>query len=219
MADFSLNLLCKNKIHLLPATLDSLKTQGGSFEIILLDGEGTGRLYALARRYESLPIRVENAEGCNLSQMMNMGLARSRGKYIQFLEPGDRYISQYGLPFLTELIGKEPEVIAARGDLQEISSHWLLRKKVVAMGGFDEHLVFRPMLDLLCRFEKEGVEPLWCGRVLVDSPQGGGGSIWETAKVLYRHFGLKHTFKWFLAGRSATLRRAASFFKEAFWRE
>jgi len=218
MEDFSLNLLCRGRSHLLPSTLDSLKAQNGSFEIILLDAEGAGKLQELARRYEGLNIRVENASTRNLAQMMNLGVAQSKGKYIQFLEPGDRYISQYGLSFLTDLIGKEPHLISARGVSLEARSHWLLRSKILELGGFDEHLTFRPMLDLLCRFQKVCIEPTVCGRVLVDSSKEGGGSLLETSKVLYRHFGLGYTLKWLLQGNSNALRRAAAFFKDAFWR-
>jgi glycosyltransferase involved in cell wall biosynthesis len=216
MEDFSLNLLCRDKTHLLPSTLDSLKAQSGSFEILLLDGEGNRKLQELVKQYEGLNIRIESALDCNLSQMMNLGVARSQGKYIQFLEPGDRYISQYGISFLKELIEKEPQLITAKGVSQDARSHWLLRSKILDVGGFDEHLVFRPLLDLLCRFEKKGIAPIFCGRVLVDSPKEKLGSIFETSKILYRHFGLIYTFKWFLQGRSHTLRHIADFFKTAF---
>jgi glycosyltransferase involved in cell wall biosynthesis len=218
MEDFSLNLLCRGRSHLLPSTLDSLKVQNGSFEIILLDADGSGRLKELVNRYDGLKIRVENANTHNLAQMMNLGVAHSRGKYIQFLEPGDRYISPYGLSFLTDLIGKEPHLISARGVSVEARSHWLLRSKILELGGFDEHLSFRPMLDLLCRFEKQGIAPTVCGRVLVDSPKEAIGSFCETAKILYRHFGLSYTLKWMVQGNSNMLRRAGSFFRDAFWK-
>lgn len=218
MEDFSLNLLCRGQSHLLPSTLDSLKVQNGSFEILLLDAEGAGRLEELANRYENLNIRIENALSRNLAQMMNLGVAQSRGKYIQFLEPGDRYISQYGLSFLTDLIEKEPHLISARGVSQEARSHWFLRKVVLELGGFDEQLLFRPMLDLLCRLQKLGLEPTVCGRVLVDSSKESTGSILETSKILYRHFGFGYALKWLIQGQSNSLRRAAAFFKDAFWK-
>ncbi len=217
MEDFSLNLLCRGQSHLLPSTLDSLKLQDGSFEIILLDAEGTGRLHNLAGRYEGLKIRVENAPNRNLAEMMNLGVELSRGKYIQFLEPGDRYISQYGLSYLTELIQKEPEMISAIDVSREARCHWFLKSNIIKLGGFDEHLSFRPMLDLLCRFEKEGIEPLSCGRVLVDSPKEVGGPLLETCKILYRYFGFKHTLKWLAQRYSGAFQRVLFFFKEAFW--
>lgn len=217
MEDFSLNLLCRGRSHLLPATLDSLKGQNGSFEILLLDAEGSGRIQELPRQYEGLNIRVENAKRCNLAQMMNLGVAQSKGKYIQFLEPGERYISPHGLSFLKEMIEKEPHLISARGVSHEAQSHWLLRSKILEEGGFDEHLSFRPMLDLLCRFEKLGVEPAVCSRVLVDSSQEAVGSILETCKVLYRHFGFKYMCKWLVENYLNKMRGLTSSLKNAFF--
>ena len=218
MEDFSLNLLCRGRSHLLPSTLDSLKAQNGSFEVILLDAEGSGRLQELANRYEGLNIRVENATTHNLAQMMNLGVKHSRGKYIQFLEPGDRYISQYGLSFLTDLIVKEPHLITARGVSLEARSHWLLRSKILELGGFDEHLIFRPMLDLLCRFEKQGIAPTVAGRVLVDTPKEAVGSLFETVKILYLHFGVAYAVRWLINGNLNFLRRIGAFFRDAFWK-
>lgn len=218
MEDFSLNLLCRGPLHLLPATLDSLKPQEGSFEILLLDGDGSGRVQALASRYQGLNIRIESVPKMSLSQMMNAGVALSKGKYIQFLQPGERYISQYGLSHLTELIQQKPPFISAKGVSQDTHSHWFLRSKVQSLGGFDEHLSFSPMLDLLCRFEKLGIQPALCARVLIDSPKQAGGSLIETCKVLYRYFGLKHTVKWLVRGYASPLKRVLSFFKEAFWK-
>jgi hypothetical protein len=217
MEDFSLNLLCRGQSHLLPTTLDSLKGQSGSFEVLLLDADGAGHLEELVKQYEELPIRIENAKACNLAQMMNLGVAHSRGKYIQFLEPGERYLSPHGLSFLKELLHKEPHLISAHGVLQESKSHWLLRAKILEAGGFDEHLSFRPMLDLLCRFQKQGVEPVLCTRVLVDSSRESIGSIFETCKVLHRHFGLSYTAKWLAENYLQKLKDITASFKNAFF--
>ncbi len=220
MEDFSLNLLCRGKSHLLPMTLDSLKVQNGLFEVILLDEEGNGKLHEIARRYTDLPIRILPGKGKSLAELMNLGLSASKGKYIQFLEAGDRYISQYGLSYLSELIAPHPPLIAARGIEEGTESHWFLRKKLVEMGGFNEQIIFRPLFDLLCRLQKQGVEPLLSTRVLVDEPpKKKNGSFWETCKILYRHFGLKQVAKWLLQGHSHNLHKAATFFKNAFWRE
>ncbi len=115
------------------------------------------------------------------------------------------------------MIGKEPHLISARGVSLEARSHWLLRSKILELGGFDEHLVFRPLLDLLCRFEKQGLAPTVCGRVLVDSPKEASSSFVETAQILYRHFGLGYTLRWMVQGNSNILHRIGSFFKEVFW--
>lgn len=219
MEDFSLNLLCRGKIHLLPLTLDSLKAQGGSFEVILLDAEGSEKLRDFEKRYEGLKIRVEVGKGKNLPQLMNLGLSHSHGKYVQFLEPGETYLSQWGLSYLSELIGSAPSLITARGVEDETASHWFLKSKLLELGGFNEKVHYRPLFDVLCRLQRQGVEPLHCTRVLIDGGKEPHGPLLETCKIIFRHFGLAHTLKWFLHGHSKNLHRAAHFFKNAFWRE
>jgi hypothetical protein len=219
MEDFSLNLLCRGKSHRLFSTLDSLKNQSGSFEVLLLDGEGAGRLQDLPSQYEGLKMRVACGKGKNLAQMMNLGLQESQGKYVQFLEPGEMYISQGGLSHLTELIQNNPLVIKARKVGEEDESHWFLRAKLLELGGFNENIHFRPMFDLLCRFQKEGIKPFPCSRVLVDGQSESGNSLFETCKILYRHFGAKVTLKWLFQAHFRTLRCFLTFFKSAFWRE
>lgn len=218
MEDFSLNLLCRGKSHLLSQTLDSLKAQKASFEVLLLDGERTGRLHEVLKGYEGLNIRIESSGSISLAKMMNLGLKCSTGKYIQFLEPGERYISQYGLSYLTEQIVKEPQLISSRGVIEKTLSHWFLRSKLLEMGGFNEKVYFRPMFDLLCRYQREGIQSYFCSRVLIDLPGEPKASSFETWKILYRHFGLSVACKWMFQGHSQTFHRAASFVKESFWR-
>lgn len=230
MEDFSLIILCRGKRHLLPLTLDTLKPQSGSFEVILLDGEGSGRLAEQMQRYPELKMRVQNASGRNLPEMMNEGLELARGKYVQFLEPGDRYISQHGLEFLSELIRKEPHLVYASSlekggishdDLITAQSPWFLRSKILELGGFDRKLVSCPSLDLLCRLSRDrSAETVACRRVLINAGAHPRPPVKETCKILYRYFGFWHAFKWiFVQDRSQMVQRAASFLKEAFWRE
>ena len=113
MEDFSLIILCRKLGHLIPQTLDTLKPQKGAFEVLILDAEGTNRLGDLAKSYPELKLRILDTRGISLAEMMNEGVGLARGKYIQFLEPGDRYISQHGLEFLSTLIERQPHLVYA----------------------------------------------------------------------------------------------------------
>jgi glycosyltransferase involved in cell wall biosynthesis len=220
MEDFSLIILCRGRRHLLPLTLDTLQPQSGAFEVILLDGEGSGRLPEIARRYPRLKIKVEDASGRALSAMMNQGLKTASGAYVQFLEPGDRYISQQGLAFLTELIIPKPPLITARGIAPDAQSHWLCRQTALELGGFDERLASYPMMDFLFRLQAQGRQPLQCRRALVDAVQEERGGWAETYKILYRHFGFwKAITSLFRQSHTQLWSRATAFIKQAFWRE
>lgn len=191
---FSLVVLVQNNRHLLPLTLDTLKRQEAVFEVILLDGEGSGRLAEYAASYPELPIRVEETGAANKSEMMNRGLALSKAKYIQFLVPGERYISQHGLSYLSELIAKggEPQLIYSSSLVRgpELSpqvvsfslnrdflrkgtaarSIWFCRNAVLNAGGFDARFTYRPSFDLLCRlFSNQEVRAVYSRRVLTDA--------------------------------------------------
>lgn len=242
---FSLVILVSKERHLLPLTLDTLKLQSGSFEVVLLNG-AKGHFGDLAHRYPQLSIRVQEASSRNLAEMMNEGVHLAQGKYIQFLEPGDRYISQHGLAYLEELIQKNgtPHLIyfkssLMRGgngiprpvylDLEHLQkgtaavSPWFLKEKVVEAGGFDRRLLLRPTLDLLCRLFRLGVQVISSPRVLTDfEPHqiGAFGYTRETCRILYRHFGLWSAFKWmFVQDHSQAFNKTAQFLKQAFWKD
>ena len=228
MEDFSLIVLCRTKSHLLPLTLDGLRLQTGSFEVLVLDGDGGEGASELALRYPELKLRVQNASGKSLADMMNLGVHLSCGKYIQFLEPGDRYISQHGLECLSDLIRTDPHLIYAgsldRGSMAQIEpvlakSPWFLRAQVLELGGFDRKWVHCPSLDLLCRlFRKRDLRLVFCRRVLMELKKDKPESLREMYRIFYRHFGLWRALKWaFRQDHSHTLRRTLSWVKGAFW--
>ncbi len=210
---FSLIILVHKSSHLLPQTLDSLKPQKPFFEVILF---GPNSLKELVRRYSELQIRLEPA-GAKLGEMMNRGMNLSRGKYIQYLEPGDHYISQYGLEFLSQLTLQEPPLISASGLSHNTQTHWFLKKKIIELGGFDEHLRFRPLFDLLCRLQKQNTETLFCRRVLIDSTKKTESSFLENYRILHRHFGPWQALKQLFV-QSHLLQRTGAFLKKAFCR-
>lgn len=230
MEDFSLIILCAGKGHLLPLTLDTLKSQSGSFEVLLLDPKGDNRLEEMAQKYPELKIRFQKVSGTRLGEIMNEGAGLAKGKYIQFLEPGDRYISQQGLQFLTSLIQKEPHLIyshalnrgeLAQGEFITATSPWFLKSKIFEMGGFDQKLGTGSAMDLLCRlFRDQKTHAIFCKRVFVHSEKPPSISIQETYRILYRHFGFWHALKWvFSQGRPRLIDRALTFFRQAFWRD
>lgn len=226
--DFSLIILCMKGNHLLPLTLDTLKSQKGSFEVLLLDAEGKGRLKELIQRYPELKLRILNTHGSNLGEMMNVGLGLARGKYIQFLEPGDRYISQHGLEFLSTQIERRPHLIYANSQHREIGpahfisarSPWFLKSKLFELGGFDRRLSFSPSMDLLCRlFLDPKAQTVFCDRILVHSAVPAQQSLRETCKIFYRHFGIWGALKRiFFQNSSQVVHRTTTFIKAAFCR-
>jgi glycosyltransferase involved in cell wall biosynthesis len=250
---FSIVLLVREGRHLLPLTLDTLKSQEEKdFDVWMVEGEESGRLKGLARQYPELKIETLscNAPG---SGMMNEAIRAAKGKYVQFLDPGDRFLAQHGLRYLRELISEsgEPSLVYSgfllRGpsepphamtfplNLQTLQkgifptvsrSTWFLRESLIEMGGFDARLTHRPAFDLLCRlYLKQELRAVYSRRVLTDgeprrtAPRDVVGYAAETCRILYRHFGLWHAFRWaFVQDHLQMLRWTMRLLKQAFWK-
>lgn len=191
---FSIVVLVPGADYLLPLTLDSIQAQTERrFEVLLVGAGELGRLRKIASSYEAFPIRVLQGG----SSMANEGILAATGKYLQFLQPGDRFLSQGGLAYLQELISdsQEPHFVYSgflmrspeglphavsfplnRESLQKgvfpiaSRSSWFLKDTLVELGGFDEHLQCRSSFDFLCRlYQKEGARVVYTRRVLTDT--------------------------------------------------
>lgn len=195
---FSIIILARGAQHLLPLTLDTIKSQSEKrFEVLLVGNEPLSRLRNIAYSYPGMSIRVCSSGEGDVSDMMNAGIHASQGKYLQFLYPGDRFISQQGLSYLQELIhdSAEPHLVYSgflmrgpEGPPQAVSfplnremlqkgmfptvsrSSWFLKKSLIELGGFDTRLRYRSAFDFICRlFQKKGLKVVYSRRVLTDS--------------------------------------------------
>lgn len=195
---FSIVLLVHKGTHFLSSTLDTLNSQNEkNFEILLMDKEGAGRLQEIVARYPELRFSYHRTGAKNESEMMNEGIQAAKGKYLQFLHPGDRFISQYSLAHLRELIEQEKEPHLAYGgflsqgidqppqalsrpvDLESLKkgifpdatrATWFLKKSIVDLGGFNSQFFYHSTFDLLCRLFKNQQPRTACSkRILTDS--------------------------------------------------
>ncbi len=193
---FSIVILALSRRHLLPLTLDTIKSQSEKqFEVLLIGSESL-YLREMASSYPGMSIRICHSEGTESSEMMNAAIRESLGKYLQFLYPGDRFISQYGLSYLRELIcdSAEPHLVYSgflmRGPVQPPQavafplnretlqkgmfstlsrSAWFLKDSLTELGGFDRYLQHRFAFDFICRlFQKQGLRVVYSRRVLTD---------------------------------------------------
>lgn len=197
MQEFSIIILCETRRHLVSSTLDSLKSQQGSFEVIVLDRDPAAR--DLPTSYPELNIRVTPIEK-SLPKAMNRALKMAGGSYVQFLQAGDRYISEHGMAFLSEMATQKPPYISSR------EFFWLSKEKALSIGGFDETLHFVPLEEMLYRFEAAGFKPLICPRVLIDAGTKPVISVREKCRIIYRYFGWKRALHWvFFERRSQIL--------------
>ncbi len=105
---FSIVILAREPLHLLPLTLDTIQSQSEkSFEILVVSSSKQ----AIAPL--SSELRWIQSEDIKISEMMNEGIRAAKGRYLQFLDPGDRFLSYQGLSYLRQLIqdSREPHLV------------------------------------------------------------------------------------------------------------
>src|SRR5579872_6714007 len=215
---FSLISIVGEGRHLLSLTLDALRGQSDKrFEVILFDALDSGRIEEIAKPYSDLNISVFRSSGKTTSEMMNEAIQKSKGKYIQFLSPGDRYLSQDGISYLSDQAEahQEPQLIYSgfvllgmeavqfpldRSTLQKgmfTRDCWFSKRAILDLGGLDPALTYRSAFDLLCRlFLHQGMRSICSRRIVTDGepkvnhPRAMMGYVFETYQILYRHFGL-----------------------------
>jgi glycosyltransferase involved in cell wall biosynthesis len=245
---FSIVILARSGLHLLPLTLETIKSQSEQdFEVVIVASPQQG----IAQLYPEL--RVFQAKGKEIAEMMNEGIRVAKGRYLQFLDPGDRFLSHQGLSYLRQLIqdSHEPHLVYSgflmRGPdeppravtfpfNQEIlkkglfpnhfRSSWFRRDSLQDLGGFDKMFSYRPAFDSLCRlYQKKDLKVVCSRRVLTDSESHSStpwemvGYVVETCRILYRHFGLLPALRWiFVQDHLKMLKWTALLVKQAFWK-
>lgn len=199
---FSIVVLVRGGLHLIPLTLHTTQLQcEKDFEVILISNvrEEIAYLYPNFRLFQM--------RGANIPEMMNEGTRVAKGRYVQFLNPGDRILSCLGLSYLRQLIQErnEPHLAYSGCLMQETDespravsfpfnretlekgvfprfSHtsWFRRDTLIELKGFDETFIYRPSFEFLCRlYRKNDLRVVSSRRVLTDSE-----SIWVSPKEM-----------------------------------
>lgn len=91
--EFSILVVCLNPGDKLKKTLESIRGQTfGGYEVIIKDGMSSdgSRTYAEALQKEIPSLRFIEKEDTGIYDAMNQAAAQARGKYLYFLNCGDR---------------------------------------------------------------------------------------------------------------------------------
>lgn len=244
---FSIIILARGPLHLLPLTLDTIQSQSErGFEVIVVSNSKEPIASSVSE------FRILRSNETKTSEMLNIGIQAARGRYLQFLDPGDRFLSHQGLSYLRQLItdSREPHLVYSgylmrgpddppeavsfsfnqetlqRGMFPSLRSSWFRRDSLEALGGFDGHYAYRPAFDFLCRLsQKKQLKVVYSRRVLTDSephffsPKEIMGYAKETCCILFHHFGLWHALRWiFVQDHLNMLRWTVRLVKQAFWK-
>lgn len=100
----SIIIPCHNCAQSIGFTLDSLLMQRYAFfEIIVIDASSKDRTLEIIKSFRMPIIRIYVVESFNRPEMLNKGISLAKGKYINFLFPGDYYIANSTLLTMMEL--------------------------------------------------------------------------------------------------------------------
>ena len=111
-----------NASDTLPITMESVKEQTfKDFEHIVIDGASTDDTIAIARKMGTPLLRIVSEPDHGLYDAMNKGIKFSRGRYLLFLNSGDKFHAPDTLQAYAEAIErKNPDIIYGDTDIVDI---------------------------------------------------------------------------------------------------
>lgn len=112
-----------NASETLPLTMASVAQQSCTdFEHLIIDGASTDSTILLARQMGTPTLRIVSEPDRGLYDAMNKGLRMARGKYVIFLNSGDRFHAPDTLQlYVNAITAKKPDIIYGDTDIVELS--------------------------------------------------------------------------------------------------
>ncbi len=114
-----------NAADTLPLTMESVGEQTfKDFEHIVIDGASTDDTITIARKMGTPALRIVSEKDKGLYDAMNKGIKFARGRYLLFLNSGDKFHAADTLKAYAEAIeSKNPDIIYGDTDIVDIEGH------------------------------------------------------------------------------------------------
>ena len=181
---FSIITVTWNAATTVGATLKSVQRQTSSdYEMLSIDGASTDDTLAIVRQASIASLRVFSEPDEGLYDAMNKGIARSRGRYVIFLNAGDAFADDTVLARLAVLAASNPGVIYGQTQLvnaqgQVVGKRHLTAPKRLTANSFLNgmvvcHQAFVARRDLVPQYDLQyrlSADYDWCIRILKQSP-------------------------------------------------
>lgn len=206
-----------NCAHTIGLTLENLLNQDYPLmEVIVIDAGSTDRTLEVVKSYRHHAVKIYSVSGYYRYEMLNKGITHASGMYLNFLFPGDFYISRSTLKIMMSMAmshdtpslvfcgtllrdGKsEPKILFRHLSLKilkrgqqptSLQSCWFKKDVFNKVGKFNTSYTMRGGYELLCRFVlKGGLQTVATPRVLTDYDLR-----YVTKDMVIRHF--LETFK------------------------
>ena len=181
---FSIITVTWNAADVIAPTIQSVQRQTSSdYEMLIIDGASTDDTLAIVRQASIASLRVFSEPDKGLYDAMNKGIARARGRYLIFLNAGDKFADDTVLARLAMLTADNPGVIYGQTQLVDAEGqvvgkrHLTAPKKLTANSFLNGmvvcHQAFAARRDLVPEYDlqyKLSADYDWCIKVLKKSP-------------------------------------------------
>ena len=180
---FSIITVTWNAADVIAPTIQSVQRQTSSdYEMLIIDGASTDDTLALVRRASIASLRVFSEPDKGLYDAMNKGITRARGRYLIFLNAGDRFADDTVLARIAMLTADNPGVIYGQTQLVDADGnvvgkrHLTAPRKLTADSFLNGmvvcHQAFVARRDLVPEYDlqyKFSADYDWCIKVLKKS--------------------------------------------------
>lgn len=140
---FSIIITCFNRQKFISRCIRSALHQNGverdSYEVVVVDDCSTDKSREIIAQFDNIVKVILNKKNLGLSKSRNLGINKSKGKYILMLDSDD-YISEYYLKFMGSFLDFNKSWSAVASDYTKVNSKGKFLKR--------------------CSFKKE---PIACG--------------------------------------------------------
>jgi glycosyltransferase involved in cell wall biosynthesis len=116
---FSIITVCRNSRQVIGGAISSLSNQSVSdFEYVVIDGASTdGTLDLIREMTAGVNVQIVSEPDAGIYDAMNKGVRMARGKWLYFLNAGDRFADHRVLERVMSAFEKSPKCSLAYGDV------------------------------------------------------------------------------------------------------
>lgn len=199
-----------NAADTLPLTMASVASQTcQEFEHLIIDGASSDNTIIVARRMGTAVLRIVSEPDKGLYDAMNKGLRMARGKYVLFLNAGDRFHNADTLDRYARIIrAKKPDIIYGDTDIvnfegkrigpRHLSAPVMLTFESFSRGMLICHQAFMVRKNIAPRYDTDyrlSADYDWCIRCIKASRPGGRVNL-HAVTIDYLTDGMTDHNKW-----------------------
>lgn len=180
---FTIVTVTWNAATVIEPTLRSVREQTWKdYEYLVIDGASSDDTLTLVRDADIVPTRIYSEPDKGLYDAMNKAIDRAEGKYLIWLNAGDRFADAHSLERLAEHAAGTPGVIYGQTQLVDCSgkivgARHLTAPKILSAASFRQgmlvcHQAFVARHDLMPKYDlryRYSADFDWCIRVLLTS--------------------------------------------------